>query len=589
MATALLIPVLLVALVVLAVRKARGRDEDAPPDGHALRRIFQYLLLYGLSVVVAIGLTGLLGRLLEGATLVRSDQAELARSLAFTVVGVPLSAAVALWSRRKLADDTAEARSLGWASYVTAASLTCLLMTMTAAVSVLRWAAGLEGYSGRALAQVLVWGGLWAALWWIDGRVTPREHARVHHLTGSLIGLVTAATGLGGVLAGALRVLSGLDAGTVFTSGGNPILRGLATFVTGAAVWFVYWLRTAARDEREPLWLAYVLLAGVAGGLLSAVVAASTLVYTGLVWVLGEPRSTVAAEHFAAAPTATATVAVGTLVWWYHQAVLKEPGTATRTEVTRLYEYLMAGIGLLAATGGLITLVAALIDALAGNAFVGGSIVNTLLAGTTLLAVGGPVWWLHWREIQAATRAAGAEEVTSPTRRVYLYVLFGVGAVAAVVALVVAAYLLFQDIVSGTAGADTLRRMRFAIGALLSAPAIAGYHWTVRQDDRRHPSSTNMTPGPKFLLLVGPADRAIGREVARRTHGRVQTWTRTDNDAPTWTADDVMAAIGATTAEEIIVLSESGRLHAIPVHRGPAASLQDKGPSLARRPVPGSR
>ena len=183
--------------------------------------------------------------------------------------------------------------------------------------------------------------------------------------------------------------------------------------------------------------------------------------------MLGEPRSTVAAEHFAAAPTATATVAVGTLVWWYHQAVLKEPGTATRTEVTRLYEYLMAGLGLLAATGGLITLVAALIDALAGNAFVGGSIVNTLLAGTTLLAVGGPVWWLHWREIQVATRAAGAEEVTSPTRRVYLYVLFGVGAVAAVVALVVAAYLLFQDIVSGTAGADTLRRMRFAIGALL--------------------------------------------------------------------------------------------------------------------------
>ena len=116
MATALLIPVLLVALVVLAVRKARGRDEDAPPDGHALRRIFQYLLLYGLSVVAAIGLTGLLGRLLEGRDLVRSDQAELARSLAFTVVGVPLSAAVALWSRRKLADDTAEARSLGWAS-----------------------------------------------------------------------------------------------------------------------------------------------------------------------------------------------------------------------------------------------------------------------------------------------------------------------------------------------------------------------------------------------------------------------------------------------------------------------------------------
>jgi hypothetical protein len=76
---------------------------------------------------------------------------------------------------------------------------------------------------------------------------------------------------------------------------------------------------------------------------------------------------------------------------------------------------------------------------------------------------------------------------------------------------------------------------------------------------------------------VGPSDRAIGREVACRTHGRVQTWTRTDDDAPTWTADDVMAVLGDTTAEEVIVLSEAGRLHAIPVRRRPVASLQDKG------------
>lgn len=176
MALALLLPILVVALVVLAVPKARAQGEDTLSDAHALRRIFQYLLLYGLPVVVATGVAGLVGRLLEGAILARSDQVDLARSLAFAVVGVPLFTGVALYSRRKLADNPGEARSLGWACYVTAASLTSLIMTMTAVVQVLRWATGLEEYSGRALAQALVWGGLWTAHWWIDGRMTPPEH-----------------------------------------------------------------------------------------------------------------------------------------------------------------------------------------------------------------------------------------------------------------------------------------------------------------------------------------------------------------------------------------------------------------------------
>jgi Domain of unknown function (DUF5671) len=572
-AAALLVPVLVLAVVVLTVRRARGADGNAPPDGHAVRRLFQYALLYGLAVVVATGLAGLLGRLLDPSVLAGSDQVVLARDLAFTAVGGPLLAVVALWSRRALAADPREARSLGWAAYVTAASLTSLVMTVTGAESLLRWALGLQAFSGLAPAQVLVWGAVWAMHRWIDGRVTPPEHARVHQLAASLIGLATGATGLGALLAGALRVLWGLDAGALLVGGGSPILRGLVTAVTGAAVWWVYWVRSAARSEPAPLWHSYVLLAGVAGGVVTAIVAASELGYSGLVWLLGDPGPRDAAAHFAGAPTRSAAVAVGMLVWWYHQAVLRGTGAGERTEVTRVYEYLMAGIGLLAAAGGLTTVAAALMGALAGATFAGGAIVNTLLAGATLLAVGGPVWWLYWRRIRAATGAAAAAEVTSPTRRVYLSVLLGLGAVAGVVALVAAAYLLFNDVVHGSVGAETLRRMRFAIGVLLSAPAIAGYHWTVRRDGQRHVSGTATASGPAFVLLVGPADGAIAHEVAHRTRGRVEAWTRTDEGGPPWTADDVMAALAGTPADEVVVLSEAGRLHAVPVRRRPAARL----------------
>jgi hypothetical protein len=565
-AISLLVPVLLVVLVVLAVRTARAPDRGATADGHAVRRFFQYVLLYGLFVVAAVGLTGLLGRLLEWDVLLRADQVELARNLAFTVVGGPLLAGVVLWSRRRLAADPDEAGSPAWTFVVTLACLTSLIMAMTGLEQVLRWAAGLADHSGEALAQALVWGAAWAVLWRIDTRLTPSEHTRVHHLAGTLIGLVTAAAGLGALLAGSLRTLLGLDTGTVLAAG-NPVLPGLVTLAVGAPVWSFYWARTTGHGQRDPLRPAYLLLAGVAGGLVTAIISASTLLYSVLVWLLGEPASTSAAEHFDGAPAAAAATVVGLLVWWYHQAVLTAAGAGTRTEVRRIYEYLMAGIGLLAAAGGLLTAIAALIEAVTGTAFAGGSTVNTLLAAATLLAVGGPGWWLYWRGIQTATRDAVGEEVASPSRRVYLFVLFGVGGVAAVVALVVAAYLLFQDIVQATVDAETFRRMRWAMGVLLTAPAIAGYHWAVHRDDRALAPTAAPRRGPRYLLLVGPADHETIREVAHRTRGRVQAWARTDDGTRNWSADEVMAALADTTADEVIVLADTTGLHAIPVHR----------------------
>jgi hypothetical protein len=157
-------------------------------------------------------------------------------------------------------------------------------------------------------------------------------------------------------------------------------------------------------------------------------------------------------------------------------------------------------------------------------------------------------------------------EIVSPSRRVYVLALIGVGGVAAVVALVVAVYLLFQEVVGGTVGAETLRRMRFAIEVLLTAPVIAGYHWSVRRADLEHP--TGGPPGPRFVLLVGPPDRGVAREVARRTRGRVQAWARTDDGAGSWSAEEVLGALGDTTAAEVIVLADGSGLRIIPVHRG---------------------
>jgi hypothetical protein len=275
--------------------------------------------------------------------------------------------------------------------------------------------------------------------------------------------------------------------------------------------------------------------------------------------------------HFDGAPTAAAAAVVGALLWWYHHALLEEAGAEGRTEVRRIYEYLMAGVALLAGAGGLATIIVALIEAVTGTGqvLVPASAVNTLLVATTLLAVGGPVWWIYWRRIQSAARAAPAAELASPSRRVYLFVLLGLGGLAAVVALLVGMFLFFEDVVEGTVGVETLRRVRVAVGVLITSGALASYHLAVYRADREQAPAELERRGPAFVLLVGPVDPELARSVARRTHGRVQAWSRAEDGAAPWTVAEVLAALEKTTDDEVIVLADAGGPRVIPVHRHP--------------------
>lgn len=567
-AVGLLIPIAIIALIVVAIRKAMEKGGGLEGGGHGVRRFFQYLLLLGLLIISAIGLSGLLGRLLEGETLVRADQAGLARNLTFVLIGLPLFVGVALWSRRRMAEDPTEVKSLGWGFYITVASIVALVVAMFAFHDVLEWVFQVERYDGNALARFVIWGAAWAVHWFADARITPPARSQVHRLAGSLIGLGTAAVGLTAVLSEALELLLFPETQEIIAGDDYGLLRGVITILVGAPVWLIYWLRTASRAERTPLWNGYVLVFGVGGGLATAIAAASTLVYQVLVWLVGDPGAPDAAEHFSDAPMAIGAAAMGILVWWYHHAVLEEAGVEGRTEPRRVYEYLMAATGLLAAAAGLATLLVAFIEALAGTSdvIVGDGATNTLLAAVTLLVVGGPVWWFYWRRIQKETRADPAEEHASPTRRIYLYILFGVGGVAAVIALIAGVFIFLEDVFEETLGMETLRGVRFAVGVLLTTGAIAGYHWVVYRADREVAPVAGR--GPRYVLLVGPADGEIVGQVRRRTGGRVQVWPRTDGRGRPWSVDEVTEALSATAEEEVVVIAGEDGLEVVPVDRG---------------------
>ena len=86
---ALLIGGGIVAVVVATRATPQAGDTAAVPT---VRRLIIYVLLFALVVIGAIGLAGLLGRLLNvGVELVAGDTAGLARSLAFALIGGPLA------------------------------------------------------------------------------------------------------------------------------------------------------------------------------------------------------------------------------------------------------------------------------------------------------------------------------------------------------------------------------------------------------------------------------------------------------------------------------------------------------------------
>jgi len=564
-----------IVVVVMVVRYVNGRQAGRVGDGHGVRRFFQYVLLFGLLVVAVMGMVDLLGQLFARETIVGGGD-DLARALTFVLVGIPIFLVLAAWTRRTHRADPGEARSLGWAAYLTLAGLTAAVVSATAVYDVVAAALVDQRFDGAALVRLVVWGGVWAAHRVLGERTLPPSHRVLHVLLGSLIGLGTSIVGLVALLAAAIDALA-VPQPDVIVGTGAGLGYAAAVLAAGVPLWVAYWLLRLGRTPGTALWLAYVLVVGVGVSTVMTVAGASVVLYRVLVWFLGDPPTTDPAAYLQGTTAAIAVAVVGAISWWYHRELLADHAVAERTEVTRIYEYLLSAVALLAAAVGVALVVVALVQAVApaSGLIVTTSVVNAVLAAVTLLVVGGPLWWAYWRRIERAATADPVGEATSPTRRVYLFVLFGVAGVVAVVVVLVAVFVLIEDALGDGIGAATLRDMRVPLGMLLAAGAISGYHWLVYRADRRLTPSAPERRGPRQVLLVGPRDDALADAVRRATGARVEGWVA---DGPPWQADVVLAALAAASQEQVLVVSGAGGTQVV----GAGAQLR---PAMPGTPV----
>lgn len=560
----ILLVVIVVGVSLFAAARRPSTEGSVEQVGSTIRRLFQYALLFGAVVLVAVGLSAVLGQALS-VNEVASDRRSLALPLAYLMVGFPAGVGLAGWVRRQHLRQPLEAESRAWRLYLTVASITALIVFVVSAIRVLEGVFGAENYSGDALARMIVWLGVWAGHWLLSRKAPTQERLVWHRLAGSAIGLIVGSVGLGNSIASALRqVFDQMSGGLVATYYSWTWRDALSWLVVGGLVWGWYWLANVLKSDRSSrAFQGYVVILGVLSGLITGLVALSGLLLDALVWFLGDAQPTVW-EQFESAPGGVAALVTGLWIWWYHRSVLAPERAEGRAEVYRVYDYLVSAVGLVASTTGATILLVAFFDtfsrqgAIASSDGRGG--INLVLAAVTAFVIGGPVWGYTWRRTQRlASESAG--ETNAVSRRTYLFVLIGIGGTTALISLISVFFSVFQAVLGETG--NLLRDIRVPLSLVITVGAVAAYHWlVVKRDRRRYPPESS---GIRSIMLIG-AGPEVGKEVARRTGAKVETIGRADEVAPL-TFEVIMESLEGQASEAVLVVATGSTVEVVPLTR----------------------
>ena len=558
-----LLPLIVLGAIVWAIAAAirRRRDVVTESGGAAsARRLFQYAITYIAFVVASIGVIGIFDNLLADAA--AGDGSNMAGSLAMTVVALPVYVALARWIWRTHQTDATERGGAGWTLYLNAALITALGSAIGSAFLAANDL--IEGsWRSRGLAALVVWTMGWAAHWFAWLRVTPGLAPRFHLWVGSIAGLGAAAVSAGFVLSGlGERAIDATAEGVAVAMSGDDLRLAAAGVVIGAVVWSWHWLLHGLKAERSEGWYITVLLFGVLGGLITMVAGAGYSLYLVLEWSLGDPGTTSAVGHFQDLSGALAAAFVGLGVWRYHRAVIGPSADRERSEIDRVYDYLVAGVGLVTVAVALVLVVMAGFEALTPATASRGddSSANTLLAAVTLLAVGTPVWATTWRRVQHIAVTDGGVEVGSAVRRTYLFAIFGIGGAVAFGALIALLGVVFEAMSGERTGRSVAEDLAVPVALLLTTAAAAAYHWLVYRGERQ----VTVRVARRDVLLVGDG-AAIAPEIAKRAQVRVRTLHRLDlAEGRSLDVDEIVTAIDRVEGEHLLVLAGGDEVQVVP-------------------------
>jgi len=391
----------------------------------SIRRLYFYLVAFISIEIVLWGLVGLLRSVVDDTVSGGADA--LAQALALILVGVPIFLIHWLWAQRASARDEEEKTASLRAAFLYGILLATLIPVVQNTLAFidrsLVQAAGLEvdrafrAFSEQTLADNLIaifMNGIVAAYFWNVLRhewatITDRENfsevRRLYRYIWMLYGLLMTVYGAQQVL----RYLFYVPGDVLGELGREVVLNGLALLLVGTPVWIYSWrvIQDSLPDPAEMgsslrLGILYIL---ALGGVITVITTAWTIVNAILLIVFGADfnfrdfMQEIGGPISIGIPLGAVWVYYG---YWLNRHIQAVGDVVSRAALKRLYNYILAFIGLVVSFIGVTTLLMFIIDILTGSGIaLNSSLRSELASSISSILVGLPLWLMMWRPMQA--------------------------------------------------------------------------------------------------------------------------------------------------------------------------------------------
>ena len=491
------------ALSTLA-RRGRGLEVADPGIG-TVRRLYFYLVSFVALMMAANGVTLVGAFILQSVfgpdTLARST-VQLASGISLAVVGLPLWAFHWRLIGRQVRTLPVETRSVLRKMYMYLVMGVSAALAVGGSIGALEWVFGVERFRGWSWAAIVVFAGVWVFHWRVEskeGQPTPETLGvrRLYMYVTAAVMLVM--TSLGAALLVHAILLQAYEAVTSakvlqpWESGlwRGPVREALAMTIVAGTVWAGHWLYLARGDIGSTLRKLYAYGLAVFGGIVTILTAIGVAIYGTLVWVIGVPDEVFASAHFRFFPGALASLIAGAAVLGHHWLVASADSRSRDLEARSVqgsYTYVLAGIGLVALSVAVATLVATAIGVIAesGQTLVSGQDEwrNHIALAITLGVLGAPLWWFYWRSAQRRAAAEGSAERSGLARRIFTFVVLGAGMLALLGGVSSLVFIFLRELLDGDVSV-VLRETKLSFGAIAPAAVFLPYQWMVYREDRK--------------------------------------------------------------------------------------------------------
>jgi hypothetical protein len=495
----------------------------------SIRRLYFYLVAFISIEIVLWGLVSLLRSIVDDTVSGGADA--LAQALALILVGVPIFLIHWLWGQGASARDEEEKTATLRAVFFYAILLATLIPVVQNLLSFIDrsfvQAAGLgvsrafRAFSEQTLADNLIaifMNGIVAAYFWnilrgewatFSDQENFADVRRLYRYIWMLYGLLMTVFGAQQIL----RFIFSVPGDVLGELGRETVVNGLALLFVGTPVWIYSW-RVIQGSLDDPAEMGSALRLGILyllalGGVITVITTSWSVVNTILLRLLGQDMTLSDFTQRISGPVSIG-VPLGA-VWayygyWLNRHIEAAGDGVRQAAMKRLYNYILAFIGLVVSFVGVATLFNFIIDTLTGSdILMSDSTRGSLATSISSLIIGLPLWLVMWRPMQAEALAPGEmgdHARRSVLRKTYLYlVLFAsvIGGMATAVGLV---YQLIRAVLTGDGGNTFTNDLLNLIQLLFLFGVVLIYHLNVLRADGASTADALAEKQSTFNVLV---------------------------------------------------------------------------------------